>query len=74
MDITREIKSNKTELLTYFRNRSNEIVSELDLNYSATDFKEKASAFNKKIIRSRDNLISILLETAKNENWSNLEI
>lgn len=74
MDINKDLKYNKKGLLSYFRNRSNEIQSELALLYSATDYKKKASALNKAIAQSKDNLISILIETAKNENWTNKEI
>ena len=74
MDITRELRLRKRELLDYFRNRSNEIMSELALQYSATDYKKKASALNKGIIKSKDNLLSILLETARMERWTNREV
>ena len=74
MEITKDLRYQKNELLEYFRNRSNEILSELALQYSASDYKKKASAFNKEIIKSKDNLLSILLETAKNEKWTNREI
>lgn len=73
MNITKNIKSKKDDLLKYFRNRSNEILNELTLQYSVSDFKKKASALNKEIIRSKDNLLSILIETARNERWSNTE-
>gem|GEM_PF-181342 len=74
MNITRELKSRKSELLSYFRSRSNEILSELTLQYSVTDYKQKASALNKAIIKSKDNLLSILIETARGEHWTNYEI
>lgn len=74
MEIVKNLRYKKDELLEYFRNRSNEILSELALQYSASDYKKKASAFNKEIIKSRDNLLSILLETARSERWANREI
>lgn len=74
MNITKDLSRRKEELLGYFRNRSNEILSELALQYSADDYKLKASALNKAIIKSKENLLSILLATAKNEEWSNTEI
>ena len=74
MDITRDLRYRKSELLGYFRSRSNEILSELALQYSAADFKKKASALNKAMIKSKDNLLSILLETARTEHWANPEI
>ena len=74
MNITRDLKSRKNELLSYFRSRSSEILSELTLQYSATDYKKKASALNKAIVKSKDNLLSILIETARSEHWTNYEI
>ena len=67
MEITKDLRNNKEELLSYFRSRSNEILSELALQYSVADYKKRASALNKEIIKSKDNLLSILLETAKSE-------
>lgn len=74
MVITKDLKDRKNDLLHYFRNRSSEILSELALQYSAADYKKKASELNKAIIKSKDNLLSILHETAKNEHWTNSEI
>lgn len=61
-------------LLNYFRSRASETLSELALTYSAADYKKKAQAVNHAIIQSKENLISILLETARRESWSNQEI
>ena len=58
-------------LLNYFRSRASETLSELALTYSAADYKKKAQAVNHAIIQSKENLISILLETARRESWSN---
>ena len=74
MDIDNGLRHRKNELLSYFRNRSNEILSELEIQFSVNDYKKKALAFNKAIIRSKDFLVSILLERARNENWSNEEV
>lgn len=74
MDIDRNIKNNKADLLAYFRSRTNEIISELALQFSEADYKKKASALNKAIIKSRDNLLSILEETARTQLWTNREI
>ena len=68
------IKNDKAGLLSYFRSRANEIASELALQYSVGDFRKKASALNKAIIKSKDNLLSILEEKARVQHWSNREI
>ena len=74
MNVDKNLKNNKTELLAYFRSRANEIASELALQYSAADYREKVKALNKAIIQSRDNLLSILEETARAQNWTNKEV
>lgn len=74
MDIDRNLGNNKAELLAYFRSRANEIMCELTLEYSASDYKKKASALNKAIINSRENLLSMLEEVARNGQWTNREI
>lgn len=74
MNVDRNLKNSKAGLLAYFRSRANEIVSELALQYSAADYKKKASALNKAIIQSKDNLLSILEETARTQQWTNREV
>lgn len=74
MDINKNLKNDKIGLLNYFRSRANEIMSELSLEYSVADYKKKSSALNKAIIQSRDNLLEILNDKARTENWTNLEI
>lgn len=74
MDIDINLRNRKAELLAYFRSRAREIVSGLTLRYSAADFKKKASALNKEIIKSKENLLSIVEETARSQHWSNSEI
>ena len=74
MNINRNLRNNKRELLAYFRSRANEILSELAFEFSAADYKKKSSALNKAIINSRNNLIEIVNERAIIEGWSNIEI
>lgn len=74
MIINRDTRYNKRILLDYFRSRASETLSELSLTFSASDYKKKAKAVNHALIQSRDNLISILLETARRESWNNREL
>ena len=73
MNIDKSLKNKKTELLNYFRNRAEEFLSEIKLNYGNTQFKEQASANNKSLIETKDNLITALLQKANIENWTNKE-
>lgn len=74
MDINKNLRKNKVGLLSYFRSRANEILSELALVYSAADYRKKASALNKAMIQSRDNLLDILNDKARSEIWTSSEI
>ena len=74
MDINKELKNNKIGLLSYFRSRTNEILSELALRYAPSDFKKKASALNRAIIQCKENLLSIVYECARAEQWINQEL
>lgn len=74
MEINKELSHNKQTLLSYFRSRASETLSELALIYSASDFKKKAQAVNLALSQSKENLITILLETARKEYWNNQEI
>lgn len=74
MDINKKLKNNKNGLLTYFRNRSSEILSELALKYSPGEYKKKAAALNKAIIQCKENLLTIVYENARKEQWSNQEL
>lgn len=74
MDIDKNIRFDKKGLLCYFRGRAQEIVAELDIEYSKSDYKKKTTALNKAITESRDNLLSILEERSKSEQWNNMEI
>lgn len=74
MEINKDLSHNKQTLLNYFRSRASETLSELALIYSASDFKKKAQAVNHALSQSKENLITILLETARKEHWNNQEI
>jgi hypothetical protein len=73
MDIDKSLNIKKAELLNYFRDRAEEFLSEIKLTYGNTQFKEQASAINKSLIETKDNLIATLLQKAQAENWTNKE-
>ncbi|MDR2581292.1 MAG: hypothetical protein LBC85_09910 [Fibromonadaceae bacterium] len=73
MNINKSLKNKKTELLNYFRNRAEEFLSEIKLTYGNMQFKEQASAINKSLIETKENLTSALLQKAEVENWTNRE-
>lgn len=69
MDITRDLKSSKIELLRYFRSRAAEEFGVLSSDFSANQFKEKTRAMNRFLQESRDTIISSVESVAKDEEW-----
>lgn len=73
MVIDKSLKSKKITLLNYFRGRAEEFLNEIKFTYGNTQFKEQASAINKSLIETKDNLITTLLQKAEMEKWTNKE-
>ncbi|MGB1315870.1 MAG: hypothetical protein ACPG4Y_07605 [Chitinophagales bacterium] len=74
MKITKETANSKEELLQYFRDRSNEFLSEINSQYGIKDFKKKAKKLNPLLVKSKNTLIEIVEQKGKKDNWSNKEI
>ena len=74
MKITKNIRKRKLDLLQYFRDRSNEFLSEVNSQYGNTEYKKKAKKLNKLLVKARTTLVEIIEQKAKKENWTNKEI
>lgn len=74
MEITKDIRNNKAELLQYFRDRSNEFLAEVNNDFGNTKFKKKARKLNTLLIKARVTLIEIIEQKARRESWTNEEI
>jgi len=70
----KKLCTEKIELLRYFRDRTSESLEEIRRNISNSDFKQQASAVNKAVIETKDNLIKTVLQEATKEKWDNKEI
>lgn len=73
MNISKELKNNKDEVLQYFRNRADELLSDIRVSYGSTQYKQQASAINKALVESKEKLITTLLQQAEREGWNNQE-
>ena len=67
--IDRNLKNNKDELLSFFRDRSEESVQEIKQVYSDTQYKKRASAINRAIYKTRQELLKTVNQKANRENW-----
>lgn len=74
VNIDKSLNRSKNELLAYFRDRASESSEEIKGIYGSTNYKKQASEINKAIIKTKENILKSLLQKAKNEKWSNLEI
>lgn len=74
MDINRDIRTKKVEILEYYRDRSTEFLAEVNSDYGNTEYKKKAKKLNTLIVRARNTLIEIIEQKAKKQNWSNEEL
>ena len=73
MNIDKNLKNNKKELLDYFRNRASEFLVQIKSQFSETEFSKRASAINRALNQTKDNLITTLLQEAEKEHWTNQE-
>ena len=73
MYIDKNIKEKKQELLAYFGDRASEFLVQIKSQFSETEFSKRASAINRALNQTKDNLITTLLQQAEKEKWTNQE-
>src|SRR5680860_312269 len=73
MNITKETATSKTQILQYFRDRSTEFLSEVNVELGNTEYKKKAKSLNTLLVEAKVTLIEIIEQKSKKENWSNQE-
>ncbi len=74
MEVNRNIRTSKELVLDYFRNRSSEFHAEVNEEFGNAQFKHKAKKLNTLLVRTKSNLIEIVKQKARKENWSNEEL
>jgi len=63
--IDKKIGDKKRELLSYYRYKAKEVMSDAMKNYSNTEYKERASFINKNMVNVRDHLVKQLEQVAR---------
>ena len=74
MEIYRNIRTSKEEVLSYFRDRSTEFLSEVDNEFGNNQYKEKAKKLNTLLVRAKTTLVEIVEQKSKKEDWTNQEL
>ncbi len=73
MELTKETRKNKAEIIRYFRDRASESLGEIRLEYGNTQYKSQANAINKKLHQAKNHLTAALAQQAEKEKWSSNE-
>lgn len=72
--INKKIRSKKSELLDYYRNRAGELITEVKQIYGESEYQQRASAVNKGLIETKETLLKTLEQRSKKEDWTPQEI
>ena len=73
MNIDKNLKDNKTELLAYFRDRASEFLTVIKEKFAESQSDKRARAINESLNETKSKLITTVLQQAENEKWSQQE-
>jgi hypothetical protein len=73
MNIDKTLKENKNELIGYFRGRAGEALTVIKEKFAETESAKRAEAINYSLSKTKEQLITTLLQQAQKENWTNQE-
>lgn len=74
LSVERNIGSKKANLLEYYRNRAQELITEIKQVYADSQFKERAAEINRSLNEVKEHLLRNLEQKAKKEKWSPRQI
>lgn len=70
LKIERDFASCKEEVLAYLRSRSLEFVVDIAQQFGSSQFRKRAAAINRSLMLEKDNLVTVIRQTASREHWS----
>jgi hypothetical protein len=73
MNIDKTIKDRKIELLSYFRDRASEALTDIKTKFAETQADKRARAINESLNQTKSVLVTTLLQQAEKEKWTNQE-
>ncbi len=74
MNINRNLYQQKNEILHYLRDRAAESYSEIVKIHGEQDYKKRAGAINKAIVKTTQNLRNIIMQRSLSQSWLKEEI
>ena len=73
MNIDKNTKDKKLELLAYFRDRASEFLTDVKTKFADTQSDKRARAINEKLNQTKDNIIATLLQKSEKEKLQSLQ-
>lgn len=73
MEIDKNLKDKKVELISYFRNRASEFLNVIKQRYAETQSDKRATAINGALNETKNTLILALKQQADKEDWTQQE-
>ena len=74
MNINRNLYQQKNQILRYLRDRAAESYSEIIKIHGERDYKKRAGAINKAIIKTTQNLKTIVIQRSLSQSWTKGEV
>lgn len=71
IDVDQSLGDRKDDLLTYFQARGEESLEDVTQQFAVSEIKRRASAINRAVIATREQMISIIEQKARREGWDN---
>lgn len=72
--IDNNVRNKKFDLLDYYRSRTAELIAEAKQIYADSEYKKRATLINKGLIDAKENLLKILEQKSKKEQWKLEEV
>lgn len=73
MNIDKNLKANKEELLAYFRDRASEFLTVIKEKFAESQSDKRARAINESLNETKTKLITTILQQAEKEKWTHQE-
>lgn len=74
MYIDRQLYNRKQAILSYYRDRADESLSEITDTFGTQQFRKRAHAINEAVARTRERLLATIRQVADEEGWSRNEL
>ena len=74
LELDEKLADKKPEVLSYFRNRALEAISEGRATFGEANYKKRASAINRALSEERERLVAVLRQVAIRDGWDNEQL